>query len=66
MTEPSGWTMLALILGNAAITIPLVAWTRMQRLNDHQQIYDLLTTIKRDMQAFHNRLAAIKDNNKQN
>ena len=51
------WTqILALILGNGAIVVPLFLWNRSEANADRRDMMNLISAIKDEMKDFHGRL----------
>lgn len=65
-------TILSLILGNAAVIIPLFLWNRSESRADIRHMdaklestRELVRAIHEETRDFHNRLCAIEERNKQ-
>lgn len=56
--------VLGVILGNAAIFIPLILWFRAEANSDRRDIVNLIISIKDEMKDFHGRLCAIEERRK--
>ena len=56
--------ILALILGNMAIIIPLFLWNRSEARTDARLIFALVQSIQSEVKDFHGRLCAIEERNK--
>lgn len=56
--------MLTLILGNAAIIIPLFIWNRSEARADTRMMLAIIQSIKDEIKDFHGRLCAIEERNK--
>lgn len=56
--------MLTLILGNAAIIIPLFLWNRSESRADTGMMLAINESIKDEIKDFHGRLCAIEERNK--
>ncbi len=56
--------ILTLILGNAAIIIPLFLWNRSESRADIRMMLAMIDSIKEEIKDFHGRLCAIEERNK--
>ena len=56
--------VLTLILGNAAMIIPLFIWNRSESRADMRHILSLIDAIQKEIKDFHGRLCAIEEKNK--
>lgn len=56
--------VLALIIGNAAMVIPLFLWNRSESRSDMRHILCVIDAIQKEMKDFHGRLCAIEEKNK--
>ena len=48
--------VLGVVVGNAAITVPLFFWLRSEANSDRRDIINLIVAIKDEMKDFHGRL----------
>lgn len=53
-------SVLAIILGNALVFVPLLLWSRSESREDNRQIDTKLRAIHEDMRDFHKRLVTIE------
>ena len=59
------WTqVLAIILGNVALIIPLFFWNRSEANSDRRDMMNLIRGIQEEMKDFHGRLCAIEERNR--
>ena len=59
------WTqILAMILGNAGIFLPVFFWLRSESNSDRRDIMNILLEMKEEMKDFHGRLCAIESRKK--
>ncbi len=59
------WTqVLAIILGNAGLFMPVFFWLRSEANADRRQIENILREMKDEMKEFHARLLLIEERNK--
>ncbi len=59
------WTqILAIILGNAGIFLPVFFWLRSESNSDRRDIMNILLEMKEEMKDFHGRLCAIESRKK--
>ena len=56
--------ILTLILGNAALIIPLFLWNRSESRADIRLMLGMISSIEKEMKDFHGRLCAIEERNK--
>lgn len=56
--------ILTLILGNAALIIPLFLWNRSESRADARMMLGMIQAIQKEVQDFHGRLCAIEERNK--
>ena len=54
-------TILGIILGNAAIYMPIFFWMRTEANADRREIMAILQDMKSEMKDFHGRLCAIEE-----
>jgi hypothetical protein len=57
-------TIFGLIIGNAAIIIPLFLWNRSESRSDTRRCEDLIEAIRLDIKDFHGRLCTIEERRK--
>ena len=59
------WTqVLAIILGNVALIIPLFFWNRSEANSDRRDMMNLIRGIQEEMKDFHGRLCKIEEGRK--
>lgn len=59
------WTqVLAIIIGNAALIIPLFLWNTTESNADRRDMMNLIKGIQEEIKDFHGRLCAIEEKNK--
>ncbi len=56
--------ILTLILGNAALIIPLFLWNRSESRADIRMMLGMIESIQKEIKDFHGRLCAIEEKNK--
>lgn len=56
--------ILTLVLGNAAIIIPLFLWNRSESRADIRLMLGMIDGIQKEIKDFHGRLCAIEEKNK--
>jgi hypothetical protein len=56
--------ILTLILGNAAIIIPLFLWNRSESRADIRMMLGIIESIQKEIKDFHGRLCSIEERNK--
>ena len=56
--------ILTLILGNAALIIPLFLWNRSESRADARMMLGMSQSIQKEVQDFHGRLCAIEERKK--
>jgi len=54
-------SILALILGNSALIIPLFLWNRSESRADHRECINLIHAIHAEMKDFHARLCILEE-----
>jgi len=54
-------TILGIILGNAAIYMPIFFWMRTEANADRREIMAILQDMKSEMKDFHGRMCAIEE-----
>lgn len=57
--------VLALILGNSALIIPLFLWNRSESRSDMRHMDTLIRAIHEEMKDFHARLCILEEKNKE-
>lgn len=57
-------TILGIILGNAALYLPVFFWMRAEANADRRDIVNLIISIKDEQKDFHGRLIAIEEGRK--
>lgn len=57
-------TILGIIIGNAALFMPIFFWMRSEANADRRDIVNLIIEIKEELKDFHGRLCAIKERGK--
>jgi len=57
-------SILALILGNAALIIPLFLWNRSESRSDYRHMEALIRSIQEEIKDFHGRLCTIEERNR--
>lgn len=53
-----------LLLGNAALIIPLFLWNRSESRSDSRMMLAMIESIQTEMKDFHGRLCAIEERNR--
>jgi len=53
-------TVLAMIIGNATLILPLWLWNRSESRADMREVHSILRAIQDEMKDFHNRLCKIE------
>lgn len=56
--------VLAIILGNAGVFLPIFFWLRTEASADRREIVGILNEMKDEMKDFHGRLCAIEERNR--
>lgn len=56
--------ILTLILGNAALIIPLFLWNRSESRADARMMLGMIDSIQKEIKDFHGRLCAIEERNR--
>ncbi len=56
--------ILTLILGNAALIIPLFLWNRSESRADARMMLGIIEAIQKEIKDFHGRLCTIEERNK--
>ena len=56
--------ILTLILGNAALIIPLFLWNRSESRADARMMLGMIDSIQNEIKDFHGRLCAIEERNR--
>ena len=56
--------VLAILLGNAGIFIPMFFWLRTEANADRRDILNIIIEIQQEMKEFHGRLCAIEESRK--
>jgi hypothetical protein len=56
--------ILALVVGNAALIIPLFLWNRSESRTDSRLMLGMIQAIQNEIKDFHGRLCAIEERNK--
>jgi hypothetical protein len=56
--------ILTLILGNAALIIPLFLWNRSESRADARMMLGMVQAIQKEIQDFHGRLCTIEERNR--
>jgi hypothetical protein len=57
--------VLAIILGNAGVFLPIFFWLRSEANADRRDIVNILLEMKEEMKDFHGRLCAIEERKKE-
>lgn len=57
-------TILGIIIGNAALFLPIFFWMRSEANADRRDIVNLIVEIKNELKDFHGRLCAIEERGK--
>ena len=53
--------VLAIVLGNGALILPLWLWSRTEANSDRRDILNLIRSIQDEMKDFHGRLCTIEE-----
>ena len=56
--------VLGVVVGNAAVFLPIFFWLRTEANADRREILNILNEMKEEMKDFHGRLCAIEERNK--
>lgn len=62
--EISITTILGVVVGNAALIIPLFLWNRAESRADQRMVMSIIDAIQKEIKDFHGRLCAIEERNK--
>lgn len=54
-------TILGIVIGNAALYLPIFFWMRSEANADRRDIVNLIIELKNEMKDFHGRLCAIEE-----
>mgnify|MGYP001606872824 CR=1 FL=1 len=58
------YQVLSIILGNAAVFLPMFFWLRTESRADMRMMLTIIDGIQKEMKDFHGRLCAIEERNK--
>jgi hypothetical protein len=56
--------VLGVVVGNAAVFLPIFFWLRTESNADRREIVGILNEMKEEMKDFHGRLCAIEERNR--
>jgi hypothetical protein len=57
-------TIFGILVGNAALFLPIFFWMRAEANADRRDIVNLIVSIKEELKDFHGRLCAIEERNR--